>query len=108
MATPNVFHVLLLTASTASLSSDNVDSIAPLVNNLATLGNTELNFVSDFTFDEQRRVRGSGYEPLKALSFDVEETSCTFGFAKLIERLSEVRKLFCTYSIRGLLIWSDT
>ena len=60
MATSNVFHVLLLTASTASLSSDNVDSIAPLVNNLAILGNTELNFVSDFMFDEQRTVRGDG------------------------------------------------
>ena len=59
MVTSNVFHVLLLTASTASLSSD-VDSIAPLVNNLAILGNTELNFVSDFMFDEQRTVRGGG------------------------------------------------
>ena len=57
MATSNVFHVLLLTASTASLSSDNVDSIVPLVNNLAILGNTDLNFVSDFKFDEQKKVK---------------------------------------------------
>ena len=60
MATSNVFHVLLLTASTASPSSDNVDSIALLVNNLAILGNTELNFVSDFKFDEQKKVKQYG------------------------------------------------
>ena len=80
MATSNVFHVLLLTASTASLSSD-VDSIAPLVNNLAILGNTELNFVSDFMFDEQRTVRGYG---TLIYCTEVEEISCILGFAKLL------------------------
>ena len=50
-----VYYILLLTTSSASMSE--MDSIALLVNNLADLGNTELNFVSDFMLDEQKGVR---------------------------------------------------
>ena len=50
-----VYSILLLTTSSASMSE--MDSIALLVNNLADLGNTELNFVSDFMLDEQKGVR---------------------------------------------------
>ena len=48
--------LLLLGGTGASLGSD-VDSIAHLINNLADLGNTDLNFVSDFKIEDQKRVR---------------------------------------------------
>ena len=65
MVAANVFCILLLllllTASSVSsgspkTTSEDVDSLALVIDNLADLANTELNFVSDFMMDDQRRV----------------------------------------------------
>ena len=58
MTAPEAFSIILLVASSASLDSpaSDVDSLALVMNNLAELGNTELNYVSDFIIDDQRRV----------------------------------------------------
>ena len=58
MTAAEAFSILLLAASSASLDSpaSDVDSLALVMNNLAELGNTELNYVSDFMIDDQRRV----------------------------------------------------
>ena len=58
MTAAEAFPILLLVASSASLDSpaSDVDSLALVMNNLAELGNTELNYVSDFIIDDQRRV----------------------------------------------------
>ena len=39
---------------------DDADTIFELVHNLATLGNTELNYISDFASPAQTRVRVTG------------------------------------------------
>ena len=58
MTAAEAFSIILLVASSASLDSpaSDVDSLALVMNNLAELGNTELNYVSDFIIDDQRRV----------------------------------------------------
>lgn len=58
MTAAEAFSILLLAASSASLDypASDVDSLALVMNNLAELGNTELNYVSDFIIDDQRRV----------------------------------------------------
>ena len=54
-----IFCTLLLLGGTgASLGSD-VDLIAHLIDNLADLGNTDLNLVSDFKIEDQRKVGGT-------------------------------------------------
>ena len=58
MTAAEAFSILLLAASSASLDypASDVDSLALVIDNLADLANTELNFVSDFKMDDQRRV----------------------------------------------------
>ena len=60
MMTTKVISTLLLTASaTLGSPTSDVDSLVLVMNNLANLGNTELNFVSDFMIDDQKKV-GTG------------------------------------------------
>ena len=55
--TTKFISTLLLTASaTLGFSRSDADSLVLVLNNLATLGNTELNFVSDFRIDDQKKV----------------------------------------------------